>query len=84
MYRSRSNRKHLLMRGASLQVVQKHLGHTTPKMTQRYAHLSDDHYRSQLSKLDTVFGEFLPCSGEKIVRNEDLKHQIKILEVGNI
>jgi site-specific recombinase XerC len=42
------------MRGGSLQALQTILGHQTLQMTLRYAHLSKDHLRSEMSKTETT------------------------------
>lgn len=42
---------HSMMSGASLYGLQRMLGHSTPKMTQRYAHLSPDHLASEVARL---------------------------------
>ena len=42
----------LVRKGADLFVVQKLLGHASPKMTQRYAHLHDDHLQRTVQLLD--------------------------------
>lgn len=54
---------HLIMRGASMKAVQEHLNHSSPTMTNRYAHLSDKFQREQVELLNGL------CSEEKIVRN---------------
>ncbi len=41
----------LVSRGTDLYVVQKLLGHTTPKMTQRYAHLKSDQLIEAIEKI---------------------------------
>jgi len=38
--------------GVDLYVVQKLLGHSTPKMTQRYAHLREDQLKEAIDKID--------------------------------
>lgn len=45
----------LVMEGVDLYAVGQILGHRTPRMTQRYAHLSPQFMASAVSKLDTVF-----------------------------
>ncbi|MDE2010144.1 MAG: site-specific integrase, partial [Candidatus Omnitrophica bacterium] len=42
----------LVRRGVDLYVVQKLLGHTTPKMTQRYAHLRAGQLKEAIEKID--------------------------------
>jgi integrase len=41
----------LTAKGVSIRVVQELLGHTTPKMTARYAHVSSETLRAPLAKL---------------------------------
>lgn len=43
---------HLVMRGQPLKAVQELLGHSTIKMTERYAHLSPDVRRNAVAVLD--------------------------------
>ena len=43
---------HLIMRGATLKEVQELLGHTTMTMTLRYAHLSQEHKRKAVDRLN--------------------------------
>ena len=43
---------HLMMRGASLADVRAVLGHADIKMTMRYAHLSPEHLRAAVARLD--------------------------------
>jgi site-specific recombinase XerD len=45
---------HLVMKGASLKVVQELLGHADIKMTMRYAHLSQAHMRESVSLLNSL------------------------------
>ncbi len=42
----------LVRNGVDLYVVQKLLGHSTPKMTQRYAHLRQDQLKDAIAKID--------------------------------
>jgi len=51
---------HLRMAGADLYDLQKLLGHSDPRMTQRYTHLSQEHLDSAASRLDGVLS--LPSS----------------------
>jgi integrase len=50
----------LVMRGVDLYAVGHLLGHRTPRMTQRYAHLSPQYMAGAVGKLDAVFGEVMP------------------------
>ena len=43
---------HYLMTTCDLPALQKLLGHATPVMTQRYAHLADDHIKDGIRALD--------------------------------
>ena len=49
----------LVRNGVDLYVVQKLLGHATPKMTQRYAHLKADVLKEAIEKLDVQSGDFM-------------------------
>ncbi len=49
----------LVMGGADLYAVGQVLGHRTPRMTQRYAHLSPDYMAAAVGKLDGVFAGVL-------------------------
>lgn len=48
---------HLVMKGVDIRTVQKLMGHKNIKMTLRYAHLSPDHERTAINRLD--FGHSL-------------------------
>jgi integrase len=50
----------LIMGGVDLYAVGQVLGHRTPRMTTRYAHLSPTYMAGAVSKLDSVFGHVLP------------------------
>jgi integrase len=50
----------LVMQGVDLYVVDQLLGHKTPKMTQRYAHLSPHYLAGAVGKLDGVFADVIP------------------------
>jgi hypothetical protein len=48
------------MQGVDPYAVGQLLGHRTPRMTQRYAHLSPQYMAGAVGKLDSVFGEVMP------------------------
>jgi integrase len=50
----------LVMEGVDLYAVGRILGHKTPRMTQRYAHLSPGYMAAAVNKLDGVFAGTLP------------------------
>jgi len=50
----------LVQQGMDLYGVGQILGHKTPRMTQRYAHLSPDYMASAVGKLDGIMGGMLP------------------------
>jgi integrase len=52
----------LVMQGVDLYAVGQLLGHRTPRMTQRYAHLSPQYMAGAVGKLDAVFGDVMPGS----------------------
>jgi integrase len=47
-----TSESHLAMRGVSLQAGQKHLGHSSPTMTENYTHLSGEFIRKEIQKLN--------------------------------
>lgn len=49
----------LVMQGVDLYAVGQILGHKTPRMTQRYAHLSPDYMAGAVNKLDGILGDLL-------------------------
>jgi len=51
---------HFIMRTHNLPVLQEIMGHATPQMTQRYAHLSPGYMAAAVNKLDGVFAGSLP------------------------
>jgi len=60
---------HLIMRGASMKAVQEHLNHSSPNMTNRYAHISEKFQKEQVQLLNGL------CdleSSKKLVRSEEL------------
>jgi integrase len=50
----------MVQQGVDLYGVGQILGHKTPRMTQRYAHLSPDYMASAVGKLDRIMGGLLP------------------------
>jgi integrase len=50
----------LVMAGVDLYAVGQLLGHRTPRMTQRYAHLSPSYMAGAVGKLDAVFSGVMP------------------------
>jgi len=50
----------LVMAGVDLYAVGQVLGHRTPRMTQRYAHLSPSYMAGAVGKLDAVFDGVMP------------------------
>jgi site-specific recombinase XerD len=50
----------LFMQGVDLYVVGQLLGHKTPHMTRRYAHLSPHYLAGAVGKLDGVFADVMP------------------------
>jgi integrase len=61
----------LVMGGADLHAVGQLLGHKTPRMTQRYAHLSPTYMAGVVGKLDAAYGDVMP----------DLKPKLKIVTI---
>jgi integrase len=53
----------MVMQGVDLYAVGQLLGHRTPRMTQRYAHLSPSYMAGAVGKLDSVFGGVMPENG---------------------
>ena len=62
----------LVRNGVDLYVVQKILGHSTPKMTQRYAHLRDDMLIEAIKKIDTQFNPLVYNNELKIKNSTNL------------
>jgi integrase len=53
---------HLRMHGADLHDLQKLLGHSDPRMANRYAHLSNEHLGNAARRLDGVLS--LPAASD--------------------
>jgi integrase len=53
----------LVMEGVDLYAVGQILGHKTPRMTQRYAHLSPDYMAGAVGRLDGIMREMLLMPG---------------------
>ena len=47
----------LVQKGVDLYVVQQLLGHSAPKVTQRYAHIQPDHFKSAIKEIDLQSSE---------------------------
>ena len=63
----------LVRSGVDLYVVQKLLGHTTPKMTQRYAHLCSDQLKHAIEKIDIQLEKVLYNStSSKLLKCENV------------
>jgi len=58
----------LVMKGEDLYAVGQLLGRRTPRMTQRYAHLSPKYMAGTVGQFDSVFGEVMPENSAGEVR----------------
>lgn len=54
----------LVQQGVDLYAVGQILGHKTPRMTQRYAHLSPEYMAASVGKLDGIMGGMLSANSE--------------------
>lgn len=61
------------MSGADLYAVGQFLGHKTPRMTQRYAHLSPSYMAETAGRLDRAFGN-APSDGTSTGLTEGQTH----------
>jgi integrase len=64
---------HLAMAGTPMRVIQDSLGHTTQKMTMRYAHLSPHTFENEIKKLnitnfENVFGQQVGNKKKELVK----------------
>lgn len=66
---------HLRMHGADLHDLQKLLGHSDPRMTDRYAHLSAEHLGNAAKRLDAVLS-LAPAAAPATENNESDKGAI--------
>jgi len=64
----RSSATALLRKGASLPVIQSHLGHTEIAMTMKYLHLENEHLREEIDRLNGYFPQSEKFFGLKPVR----------------
>jgi len=58
---------HFIMRTGNLPALQCILGHSTPVMTQRYAHLSNSHLRDNMARLDSGWTPIWTPAGRKVL-----------------
>ncbi len=56
---------HFAMRGVSIQAGQKHLGHSSPAMTEKYTHLSEQFQRNEIQKMNGLIEIKRYKNGEK-------------------
>jgi integrase len=59
----------LVMEGVDLYAVSQILGHKTPRMTQRYAHLSPGYMATAVAKLDSVFTDVGTPTGLRMLQS---------------
>jgi integrase len=72
----------LVMAGVDLYAVGQLLGHRTPRMTQRYAHLSPSYMAGAVGKLDAVFSGVMPenSSGASVLVPAESPHFARLAE----
>jgi hypothetical protein len=68
------------MQGVDLYAVGQLLGHKTPRMTQRYAHLSPKYMAEAVSKLDQVFLGTIPSTLSNFGRDTSKRDELRIIE----
>jgi hypothetical protein len=66
------------MRGATLKRVQQQLGHSTLKMTEEYAHISDQFQREEVNRLNGLLP--FPLANSKILVRSGQKESLPISE----
>jgi len=57
----------VVMQGVDLYAVGQLLGHRTPRMTQRYAHLSPQYMAGAVGKLESVFGDVMSVRTNRLL-----------------
>jgi integrase len=62
---------HLRMRGADLHDLQKLLGHSDPRMTNRYAHLSNEHLGNAAHRLDGALSLPVPSNEAAVTEGQN-------------
>ena len=77
---------YLIMRGAPIQAVQGHAGHSSIKMTMRYSHLSPAFQKGSVQLLNGLCQGILKGSeanGEKIVKNGQKDQEVRQIQLPN-
>ena len=78
---------YLTMRGAPIQAVQGHAGHSSIKMTMRYSHLSPEFQKGSVQLLNGLCEGILEGSeghGEKIVKNRQKDEEVRQTQSPNL
>jgi len=57
---------HFMMRGGNLYELKEILGHKDVKMTMRYAHLSPNHLRASMERMEGITPSFSPSSAQSL------------------
>ncbi len=55
-----------MMRGGNLYELKEILGHKDVKMTMRYAHLSPNHLRASMERMEGITPSFSPSSAQSL------------------
>jgi len=77
----------MVQQGVDLYAVGQFLGHKTPRMTQRYAHLSPGYMAEAAGKLDIMMGQVLPDrtnSGLALVPAESPRNGAKVVKAAKL